>query len=95
MDVEGVVGDTARMRSVAWYFMMDETTAGFSPWSMALQGHAPGGVHGVGLAGDPGQQLLNALEIRDRGVELLADSRIGAGREGPPPSCRPSTWPAA
>ena len=42
-------------------------------------GQPPRRVEQIGGAGDAGERLLDALELADRHVELLADPRIGAG----------------
>ena len=39
-----------------------------------------GGGHDVGVACDAGQRLADALEIRDRRIELLANNGVGARR---------------
>ena len=45
-------------------------------------GQPPRGVEQIGGAGDARQRLLDAFELSDRYVELLADARIGAGGAG-------------
>ncbi len=42
-------------------------------------GQPASGIKQIGRAGDAGERLLDALELRDRDAELLADAGIGAG----------------
>jgi len=37
-------------------------------------------IHHVGVSADTRQRFLDPFELADRGIELLADMRIGAGR---------------
>ncbi len=44
------------------------------------RGHGNRGVHDVGVPGDARDRLADAFEVGDRGVELLANGRVCAGR---------------
>ncbi len=68
-----------RRRSVACSFMMPEITAGWVSLIERGAGQPPRGVELIGRAGDPRQRLLDALELSDRHMELLADARTDAG----------------
>ena len=58
-------------------------------------GDAARRVHDVGETDHARDHLLDALEAPDRGVELAADARIGAGGVHGRRARRPWRWPAA
>ena len=78
MDVHGVVdGDPHPLGRLQLH------DAGDDRGMMALvergAGQPPRGVEQIGGPGDAGQRLLDAFELADRHVELLADPGVGAG----------------
>ena len=77
MDVHGVV-DPIRIRSVMWSFR-SPNDGGLLPLVERGAGEPARGVHQVGVAADPRERLLDALEAADGRAELLADARVGAG----------------
>ena len=78
MDVHGIVdGDPHPLGRLQLH------DAGDDRGMMALvergAGQPPRGVEQIGGPGDPGQRALDAFELADRHVELLADPGVGAG----------------
>src|SRR3546814_920712 len=72
--------DTSRAIVVQWYLAIADGTRGLA----AVDRHRRGlrqRADRVGLAGDARQRFLDAFEAADRQAELLADARIGAGRD--------------
>ncbi len=55
-----------RARSVMWYLAIADTTAGFSPRSIARGGQHARRVHHVEVAAHARERFLDALELADR-----------------------------
>ena len=43
-------------------------------------GYRNGGIHNIGMPGDAGQRFSDALEIRNRCIELFTNGRVSGGR---------------